>query len=75
MEAGEVIGEMALLISSKRTASVVAVEDCELMVVTEETLERELSGMQPWMAALTRTLAARFREREEQSAVPGQASD
>lgn len=64
MAAGEVFGEMAILTGSRRTASVEAMEDCTLVVVTPAALSREMEGMQGWMAALTRTLALRFRERE-----------
>lgn len=65
MHPGDVFGEMAILIDSPRTASVVALENCSLIVVTPELLEREIEGLEPWMASLTRALARRFREREE----------
>ena len=66
MGAGEVFGEMAVLTASARTASVRALEDCELHVVSAETLQRELEGMKPWMGALTRALAKRFKQREDE---------
>ena len=53
---------------STRTASVVAVEDCVLRILTGETLEREVHGMKPWLATLVRTLAQRLRRREEEEA-------
>lgn len=65
MGPGEVFGEMAVLTSSERTASVVAIDDCEVLVVTAATLEEELEGMKPWMGALTRALALRLKQREE----------
>jgi len=33
--------------------------------VTGEILEREMGGMKPWLAALTKALAHNLREREE----------
>lgn len=57
---GDVFGETAIFAASPRTASVVALEDSELVVVTKKTIERELDAMQPWLAAFVRTLAARF---------------
>ena len=57
---GDVFGETAIFAASPRTASVVALEDSELVVVTKKAIERELDAMQPWLAAFVRTLAARF---------------
>src|SRR5690606_39011077 len=57
---GDVFGETAIFAASPRTASVIALEDSELIVVTKKTIERELDAMQPWLAAFVRTLAARF---------------
>jgi serine/threonine-protein kinase len=65
MGPGEVFGEMAILTSSPRTASVVALEACVLRVLTGEILDREVHGLKPWMAALTRTLAHRLLERDD----------
>ncbi|WP_434421870.1 serine/threonine protein kinase [Nannocystis pusilla] len=57
---GDVFGETAIFAASPRTASVVALTDSELVVVTKRTIERELDAMQPWLAAFVRTLATRF---------------
>jgi hypothetical protein len=57
---GDVFGETAIFAASPRTASVVALADCELIVVTHTVIERELATIQPWLAAFVRTLAARF---------------
>jgi serine/threonine-protein kinase len=62
---GEVFGEMAILTASARTASVEALEDCLLTVVSRDIFEREVGAMKPWMGAFARTLATRFRELEE----------
>jgi serine/threonine-protein kinase len=65
MGAGEVFGEMAILAPGPRTANVVTLEPTTLHVVNGEVLERELEAMKPWLGAFVRTLASRFREREE----------
>jgi serine/threonine-protein kinase len=65
MGPGEVFGEMAILAPGPRTASVIALEDSTLRRVTAETLAREVESLKPWMGAMLRTLATRFREREE----------
>jgi serine/threonine-protein kinase len=63
--AGDVFGEMAILTGSARTASVEALEDCLVTVLSRDVFEREVDAMKPWMSAFARTLAARFRELEE----------
>ena len=65
LTAGDLFGEMGILTAGQRTASVVALEDCELVKITREALEGELDSMKPWIRALVRALATRFRESEE----------
>ncbi len=62
---GDVFGEMAILTAGPRTASVVAVEETTVLVLTSEALEDELAALKPWMASLLRTLAKRFREADQ----------
>jgi serine/threonine-protein kinase len=52
---------MAILDAGPRTASVVAVEDTDVLVVTSAVLEQEMAALKPWMATLMKSLAARFR--------------
>ena len=61
---GDVFGETAILTSASRTASVVALEDVTLKVITGDSLNRELDR-NPWLAAFMRSLAALFREADE----------
>jgi serine/threonine-protein kinase len=65
MGPGAVFGEMALLSSRPRSASVVALDDVTALVITREVLEREVHA-DSWLVALLRTLVERFRELEEQ---------
>lgn len=58
---GAVFGEMAILDAGPRTASVVAVEDTDVLVVTSAVLEQEMAALKPWMATLMKSLASRFR--------------
>ena len=44
MGRGELIGELALLIDSKRTANITAVTDCDLMVLDRETFQTQIMG-------------------------------
>lgn len=58
---GDVFGEMAILTEGPRTASVVAIEDTDVLVVTGAVLEQEMAALKPWMATLMKSLATRFR--------------
>ncbi len=64
---GEVFGETAILTSGQRTATVVAVDEVSVLVVTREALERELDS-RGWLGPLVRALAERFREADEERA-------
>jgi eukaryotic-like serine/threonine-protein kinase len=61
--AGDVFGEAAILTDQPRNATVVAVDRVEALVVTRESLERELE-QRTWLGAIVRALADRFREQE-----------
>ena len=57
---------MSLLAPAPRTASVVALTEVTLVVLTRETVEEELASMKPWMGLFVRHLSARFRELQEE---------
>jgi serine/threonine-protein kinase len=59
---GDVFGEMAVLSEGPRTASVLAMEDTTVLIVTGEVLEREIEALKPWMAKLLHSMASRMRE-------------
>jgi serine/threonine-protein kinase len=61
MGVGDVFGETAVFSERPRTASVKAVTDVLLLVVTRDVLSRAL-GLNSWMGAFVKTLAERFRE-------------
>jgi serine/threonine-protein kinase len=64
MGPGDAFGETAILSPGPRTATVTAIEDTTLEVVTRLQFEHEMAAVKPWLAAFIRTLADRFRERE-----------
>jgi eukaryotic-like serine/threonine-protein kinase len=68
MGPGEVFGETALLTSGPRTATVVALTRVSVLVVTRESLERELS-VRGWLGTLVHVLAHRFREVDAERAL------
>ena len=64
MGPGEVFGEMAVLSNKARSASVRALTNVVLMVVSSEILSSAL-GLNFWMGSFVRTLVDRFREVDE----------
>ena len=67
---GDVFGETAIFAASARTASVIVLEDAELIVVTRPVIDQELGSMQPWLAAFVRTLASRFGGVDDDATIP-----
>jgi serine/threonine-protein kinase len=59
MGPGEAFGETSIFTNQPRTASVAAVDDVELTVITLTALEREL-GSATWLRAFVTALAERF---------------
>jgi len=70
MEAGEVFGEMALLLAEPRAASVEAVGPVVVLVLDKETMTEGL-GVDGWSGALVRALAQRFRNLEQKVRTSG----
>jgi CRP-like cAMP-binding protein len=64
MGPGEVFGETAVFSEKPRTASVKALTDVVLVVVTRDVLTGAL-GLNSWMGAFVKALADRFREADE----------
>ncbi len=66
---GDVFGETAIVIARPRTASVIALDEVTVTVVTRESLERELDRSE-WLRAIVTALAERFRDLDEQLHAP-----
>ncbi len=60
MGAGQIFGEMALVFEEPRTATVEALEDCNLIVITPQTLDDKLSKSDPTVRALVPMLMKRI---------------
>lgn len=61
---GDVFGETAIFTGKPRTASVAALDEVTVKVVTRESLEHELDRS-PWMGSFVRALAERFVDIDE----------
>jgi CRP-like cAMP-binding protein len=74
LEAGEVFGELAILtLDGRRTSTVAAVTDVQLLVVTRERLSDEL-GLNSWMGVFVRAVAERFADLEGRMAKPAEGT-
>lgn len=60
MVTGDIFGEMALVFDAPRTASVQAVEDCNLIVLTRQTFRRKLESSDPTIRAMVQMLSKRI---------------
>jgi CRP/FNR family transcriptional regulator, cyclic AMP receptor protein len=60
MEAGQIFGEMALVFDEPRTATVEALEDCNLIVITREKLMEKLDRSDPTVRAIVPMLMKRL---------------
>jgi CRP-like cAMP-binding protein len=62
MGPGQIFGEMALLFDGPRSASVMALEDCNLIVMTRQTFKHKLEKSDPTIRALLKMLTNRIVE-------------
>jgi len=67
MGPGEVFGEVSLLDGGPRSVTVVAIEECELLVIRHEPFLRFLESSPRTSIALLRVLAGRLRKLTERS--------
>jgi hypothetical protein len=65
MTAGDVFGEMALLLDEPRAATVEAIDNVTVLVLGRDTMSEGL-GIGGWTGALVHALAQRFRALEQQ---------
>ena len=70
MGAGDVFGEMALILNEPRAASVEAVDQVTVLALDKKTMAEGL-GIDSWMGSLVRALAQRFRTLEQQMRTSG----
>ena len=57
---GEIFGEMALIFDESRTASVVTLEDCNLIVITRQSFQQKLKKTDPTIKAIVQMLTQRI---------------
>lgn len=57
---GQIFGEMALIFDEPRTATVEALEDCNLIILTRQTLQQKLDKSDPTVRAIVPMLMTRI---------------
>ena len=60
LELGQIFGELALVFDEPRTASVKALEDCNLIIITRKTLKQKLDKSDPTIKAIVGMLTQRI---------------
>ena len=60
LELGQIFGEMALIFDDFRTASVVALEDTNLIIITRESFEQKLDRSDSTIQAIVRMMTQRM---------------
>lgn len=60
LEVGDIFGELSLIFDEPRSASVEAKEDCNLIVITRQTLEHKLDNSDPTVRAIVQMLTKRI---------------
>lgn len=59
---GTIIGEMALIDSAPRTATIRAIEDCTMIVITREDFERRIKLSDPVIHVVMQVIMTRYRD-------------
>lgn len=59
---GSIIGEMAIVDNAPRTATIVAVEKCSLLEITQEDFSRRLKNADPVLRMTTQVILTRYRD-------------
>ena len=59
---GDTVGEMAMISDAPRSATVRAVEDTEVVVITEELIRKGLDKLPPWMGKTVTAMVERLRQ-------------
>ena len=70
LNAGEFVGEMSVLIGSRRTATVIAEEDCDLLPYDADTLESLLQRSPTIALRIIRLLASRLKDTTDRATLP-----
>ncbi|MCB9982461.1 MAG: EAL domain-containing protein [Rhodospirillales bacterium] len=68
---GAMIGEMAILDNAPRTATVRAIEDCELLEITKKDFALRLENADPILHMMTKVVMTRYRDMLQRAEITG----
>ncbi len=72
---GAIIGEMALVDNRPRTATVKALDDCELLEITRADFDRRLEQADPVIQMIMQVILTRYRDMIERAHIFGRPDD
>lgn len=61
VKAGEFVGEMAFITNDKRSATVIAAEECEVIEISRNGFKDSLEKLDPWIKQFILTLMKRLK--------------
>ena len=64
---GDVFGEMAAICKGARSATIKAIDNCEVLIISKNLLEDELRKLPPWLAKIVVSLSHRLFDQEKLS--------
>jgi diguanylate cyclase len=73
--AGSIIGEMSLVDKAPRTATVMALEDCNLLEITSEDFARRLANADPVLKMTTQVILTRYRDMLARADITGEGKN
>lgn len=73
--AGAMIGEMSLIDSAPRTATVTVIEDCTVLEITKEDFSRRLENADSVLRMTTQVILTRYRDMLKRSDLKKQSKD
>ncbi|MGB0695220.1 MAG: Crp/Fnr family transcriptional regulator [Rhodospirillaceae bacterium] len=62
VEAKQIFGEMSLIDGKPRSATATTIEACEVVIVNQSAIDRQMDSMEPFMRAWIRLLSGRVRD-------------
>ena len=73
--AGSIIGEMALVDNKPRTATIKAIDQCQLLEITQDDFDNRLTQSDPVISMIMKVILARYRDMMTRAHIVGRPHD